>query len=187
VRWLGEGQFVRVRRVVTGQQPDGKSVFASDTFVEPIQLAIMPTTEFHRIWGSDSPPSLPTDGGEPAAPLYFPPESGYRFAFFTLGPDSVTLPEDLDIGQALEELGTKLPGLGEAMEPENPGMHTTDTVDIDVVISGEVDLELDDGETVHLRAGDCVIQNGTRHAWRNKSSEPVVIFVTLLGARRQAG
>jgi mannose-6-phosphate isomerase-like protein (cupin superfamily) len=130
---------------------------------------------------------LPTDGGEPAAPLYFPPESGYRFAFFTLGPDSVTLPEDLDIGKALEELGTKLPGLGEAMEPENPGMHTTDTVDIDVVISGEVDLELDDGETVHLGAGDCVIQNGTRHAWRNKSSEPVVLFVTLLGATRQAG
>lgn len=55
------------------------------------------------------------------------------------------------------------------------------------VISGEVDLELDDGETVHLRAGDCVIQNGTRHAWRNRSDEPVVIFVTLLGARRQAG
>ena len=66
-------------------------------------------------------------------------------------------------------------------------MHTTDTVDIDVVISGEIDLELDDGETVHLSAGDCVIQNGTRHAWRNKSTEPAVLFVTLLGARRQAG
>jgi mannose-6-phosphate isomerase-like protein (cupin superfamily) len=178
---------VKVRRVVTGQQPDGKSAFVSDTEVEPIELAIMPSTAFHRLWGSDLPPSLPTDGSRPAAPLYFPPEGGYRFYFFTLGPDSVTLPEDLDIGQALEELGTKLPGLGEAMEPDNPGMHTTDTVDIDVVISGEVDLELDDGETVHLRAGDCVIQNGTRHAWRNRSSEPVVIFVTLLGARRETG
>ena len=72
------------------------------------------------------------------------------------------------------------------MEPENPGMHTTDTVDIDVVISGEVDLELDDGKTVHLRAGDCVIQNGTRHAWHNRTSEPVVLFVTLLGAARRA-
>ena len=51
-------------------------------------------------------------------------------------------------------------------------MHTTDTVDIDVVISGEVDLELDDGSEVHLRPGDCVIQNGTRHAWRNRTSEP---------------
>ena len=71
------------------------------------------------------------------------------------------------------------------MEPENPGMHTTDTVDIDVVISGEVDLELDDGSEVHLKAGDCVIQNGTRHAWRNRSDKPAVLFVTLLGAERR--
>jgi mannose-6-phosphate isomerase-like protein (cupin superfamily) len=173
-----------VRRVVTGQLPGGKSVFVSDSQVEPIELAILPSTAFHRLWGSDQPPLLPTDGSKPEAPLYFPPEGGYRFNFFTLGPDSVTLPEDLDMGVALEEIATKLPGLAEAMEPENPGMHTTDTVDIDVVISGEVDLELDDGETVHLSAGDCVIQNGTRHAWRNKSSEPVVMFVALLGARR---
>jgi mannose-6-phosphate isomerase-like protein (cupin superfamily) len=178
---------MKVRRVVTGQEPGGKSVFVSDTEVDPIELAILPGTAFHRIWGSDVPSSLPTDGSEPSSPLYFPPVGGYRFSFFTLGPDSVALPEDLDVGKALEELGTKLPGMAEAMEPENPGMHTTDTVDIDVVISGEVDLELDDGETVHLRAGDCVIQNGTRHAWRNRSDEPATLFVTLLGARREAG
>jgi mannose-6-phosphate isomerase-like protein (cupin superfamily) len=176
---------MQVRRVVTGQEPGGKSVFVSDTEVDPIELSIMPGTAFHRIWGSDERPALPTDGSQPSAPLYFPPADGYRFSFFTLGPDSVALPADLDIGEALEELATKLPGLDGPMEPENPGMHTTDTVDIDVVISGEVDLELDDGKTVHLRAGDCVIQNGTRHAWRNRSDEPVVLFVTLLGARRQ--
>jgi mannose-6-phosphate isomerase-like protein (cupin superfamily) len=177
---------MKVRRVVTGQDPGGKSVFVSDSEVDPIELSILPGTAFHRIWGSDEQPSLPTDGSQPSAPMYFPRADGYRFSFFTLGPDEVALPEDLDIGAALEELGTKLPGLGEAMEPENPGMHTTDTVDIDVVISGEVDLELDDGEIVHLRAGDCVIQNGTRHAWHNRTSEPAVLFVTLLGARRVA-
>jgi mannose-6-phosphate isomerase-like protein (cupin superfamily) len=177
---------VKVRRVVTGQDATGKSVFVSDIQVEPIELAIMPGTAFHLLWGSDKPPTLPTDGSPPSRPLYFPSTGGYRFAFFTLGPDSVTIPPDLDIGEALEELGTKLPGLAEAMEPAHPGMHTTDTVDIDVVISGEVDLELDDGSEVHLRAGDCVIQNGTRHAWRNRTSEPVVIFVTLLGAERRA-
>jgi mannose-6-phosphate isomerase-like protein (cupin superfamily) len=177
---------VKVRRVVTGQDASGKSVFVSDTKVEPVELGIMPGSAFHRLWGSDEPPALPTDGTAPAAPLYFPPGNGYRFAFFTLGPDSVTIPPDLDIGQALEELSVRLPGLAEAMEPENPGMHTTDTVDIDVVISGEVDLELDDGSEVHLTAGDCVIQNGTRHAWRNRTDEPVVIFVALLGAERKA-
>ncbi len=177
---------MKVRRVVTGQDATGKSVFVSETEVEPIELAIMPGTAFHRLWGSDEPTVLPTDGTQPPAPLYFPPTSGYRFAFFTLGPDSVTIPPDLDIGEALGELATLLPGLAEAMELENPGMHTTDTVDIDVVISGEVDLELDDGSEVHLRAGDCVIQNGTRHAWHNRTNEPVVIFVTLLGAERRS-
>jgi quercetin dioxygenase-like cupin family protein len=94
------------------------------------------------------------------------------------------MPEDLDLEAALVELGTKLPGLADVMEPDHPGMHTTDTVDLDLVVSGEVWLELDDGEEVHLRTGDCVVQNGTRHAWRNRSSEPAVLFVALLGATR---
>ena len=48
-----------------------------------------------------------------------------------------------------------------------PGMHTTATIDFEVVLDGEIWLELDDGVEVHLRAGDTVVQNGTRHAWRN--------------------
>jgi mannose-6-phosphate isomerase-like protein (cupin superfamily) len=111
---------------------------------------------------------------------------GYRFGFFTLGPDSVTLPADLDIMAALTEMGRNLPGLAEVMEPDHPGMHTTDTVDIDLVISGEVWLELDNGEEIELKAGDSVVQNGTRHAWHNRTTEPAVIFVTLLGAARSA-
>jgi len=63
-------------------------------------------------------------------------------------------------------------------------MHTTDTVDLDVIVSGEVYLELDDGKEVLLKAGDCVVQNGTRHAWRNRSSQHCVIAVALVGARR---
>ena len=49
-------------------------------------------------------------------------------------------------------------------------MHTTQTVDLDLVLEGEIWLELDDGEEVLLGPGDCVIQNGTRHAWHNRSS-----------------
>ena len=74
--------------------------------------------------------------------------------------------------------------MAEFMEPDHPGMHTTDTVDFDVVISGEVWLELDDGAEVQLRPGDSVVQNGTRHAWRNRSSEPCTLAVALIGARR---
>ena len=65
------------------------------------------------------------------------------------------------------------------------GMHTTDTVDFDVVVSGEVVLELDDRAEVLLKAGNCVIQNGTRHAWHNRSSANCLIAVTLPGAQRK--
>jgi len=172
------------RVVVTGQTADGTSVIVSDTQVEPIRPILLPGAEFHRLWGSDRPPQLPTDGTPPSQPGYFPPAGGYRFAFFTLGPESVTLPSDLDFNEALSELATKLPGLSDVMEPDRPGMHTTDTVDLDLVVSGEIWLELDDGKEVRLEAGDCVVQNGTRHSWHNRRDEPAVIFVTLLGATR---
>jgi len=59
-------------------------------------------------------------------------------------------------------------------------------VDFDVVVSGEVYLELDNGAEVHLKVGDCVVQNGTRHAWHNRSAQNCVIAVTLLGAERKS-
>ena len=58
-----------------------------------------------------------------------------------------------------------------------------DTVDYRVVYDGEISLELDDGETLHLRRGDVVVQNGTRHAWRNKGAKPVTMLFFLNGAR----
>jgi mannose-6-phosphate isomerase-like protein (cupin superfamily) len=173
-----------IRCVVTGQNKDGKSVFVTDEEVEPIEASLLPGAEFHRLWGSDRPPTLPTGGEPPDHFGYFPPPGGYRFSFFTLGPDSVSMPEELDVEAALGELAAKLPGLAEVLEPDHPGMHITDTVDLDLVVSGEIWLELDDGQEVHLHAGDCVVQNGTRHAWHNRASEPAVIFVALLGAAR---
>jgi quercetin dioxygenase-like cupin family protein len=76
------------------------------------------------------------------------------------------------------------PGIAERFEPGNPGMHTTDTVDYVVVLAGEVWLELDDGQLTELRAGDTVVQNGTRHAWRNRSTEPVTLAVVQVGVAR---
>jgi quercetin dioxygenase-like cupin family protein len=63
-------------------------------------------------------------------------------------------------------------------------MHTTDTIDFEYVVSGECYLELDDGAEVHLRAGDTVVQNGTRHRWANRSSEPCTLVVCIVGAAR---
>jgi mannose-6-phosphate isomerase-like protein (cupin superfamily) len=182
-----EERVVKVRRVVTGQDQTGRSVFVSDEVVEPIVLDLMPGLEFVNVWGGDDTPSLPTDGTRPAADSYFPPPPGYRFAFFTLPPDgSASLPEDLDLNRAIAEVDEKLPGMMAHMEPGSPGMHTTDTIDLDLVLEGDMYLELDDGQEVHLKAGECVIQNGTRHAWHNRSSEPVRMLSILVGARRKS-
>ena len=175
---------MHVRRVVTGQTDKGATV-VSDEQLPPITGALFGRGEFHRIWGSDSVVEHPSDGTAPEADAYFPPTAGFRFGLFSLGPDSDGLPDDFDIGAALAEVSDKLPGLVEVLEPDHPGMHTTDTVDFVVVLSGEVVLELDNGEETQLRAGDTVVQNGTRHAWHNRSDEPCVMAVALVGARRR--
>jgi mannose-6-phosphate isomerase-like protein (cupin superfamily) len=177
---------VSVRRVVTGRDQSGKSVFVSDEQVEPNRWPLMPGFEVVQLWGGDETPSMPTDGTQPDAPAFFPPAAGYRFAFVTIPPEgSGALPEDLDVEQAIAEVNAALPGMMDHMEPGNPGMHTTDTVDLDLVLSGEMFLELDDGAEVHLRPGDCVIQNGTRHAWHNRSSEPCTMLSILVGGERR--
>jgi mannose-6-phosphate isomerase-like protein (cupin superfamily) len=176
---------MKVRRVVTGHSAEGKAIFASDEEVDPITVSLLPGVEFHTLWGADEPARFPDDGSPRPAPNYFPPVGGFRFGLFTLAPDSVAMPEDLDMQAALAELQAKLPGVAELMEPDNPGMHTSDTIDYEYVVSGEVWLELDDGEEVHLRAGDTVVQNGTRHAWRNKSDAPCQMVVCIIGAHRR--
>jgi mannose-6-phosphate isomerase-like protein (cupin superfamily) len=175
---------MNIRYVVTGQNGSGKAVFVRDVPVAPITLALLPGFEFHRLWGSESVVKLPSDGTAPPHPGYFPPKGGFRFGFFTIPPETQTASTPANLAAAFAELQQKLPGMAEVLEPQNPGMHTTDTVDFDVIVSGEVYLELDDGSEVLLKAGDCVVQNGTRHAWRNRSSANCVIAVTLVGAER---
>ena len=102
---------------------------------------------------------------------------------FSVAPaSSATLPADSTSPTALAEMEQKLPGLAAHMEPDAPGMHTTATIDFEVVLDGEVWLELDDGKEVHLQPGDSVVQNGTRHAWRNHGTVPARLAVFLIGA-----
>jgi mannose-6-phosphate isomerase-like protein (cupin superfamily) len=172
-----------VRRVVTGHDAAGQAVFVSDEEVPPVTLALLPGSEFHRLWGGDEAPRFPDDGSVPAHRSYFPPVGGFRFGFFTVPPDGGTgAPADLDVGAALAEMEERLPGLAGHMEPDDPGMHTTATVDFEVVLSGQVTLELDDGQTRTMGPGDTVVQNGTRHRWSNSGTEPAVLAVFIVGA-----
>jgi mannose-6-phosphate isomerase-like protein (cupin superfamily) len=174
------------RRVVTGHDADGKAVFVSDEVVAPVTLALLPGSEFHQIWGSDTPASFPDDGSRPSAPDYFPPLGGFRFGFFTIPPDGgAGAPPDLDLAAALAEFDEKLPGMAQHLELEEPGMHTTATIDYGVVLSGEATLELDDGARVVLRPGDTYVQNGTRHRWSNPGEVPAVLAIALIGAHHR--
>ncbi len=169
------------RRVVTGYDADGQSVFTSDELVEPITVALRPEAEFLKVWGSDVVPTFPNDGQPPGLQNFFPPIGGSRFWILTMPPSSRTvLPPHLDQAAAFEEYEQKLPGILNQMQ--DAGMHATATADFEIVLSGEIVLELDNGLEKLLRAGDTVVQNGTRHRWHNRSDEPATFVVFLVGA-----
>ncbi len=174
-----------IRRVVVGQAEDGRTVLDDEDLL-PIRVSLFPGAEFLRVWGSDGTPRVP-EPVEAAQPKgWFPPPGGFRFAFVTLPPNTETLPEALDMRAAVVEFSEKLPGLAEVMEPDSPGMHTTDTVDVVLIVSGQATLDLGEGLEVTLDAGDCVVQHGTRHAWRNLTSQPCTMASAIFGARRTA-
>jgi len=86
-----------------------------------------------------------------------------------------------------KKIGTTIPGgtvfrvvsFGPGVAPRN---HRTDSIDYAVVMSGELDMVLDT-ETVHLKAGDVLVQRGTVHNWINNGTEPCVIAFTLVSAK----
>ena len=142
----------------------------------------------HELWCTDAPPAVPDSSVDPEVAMdsFVPKLGGTRFRIFRLEPvdPNAAPPSQSEIESQLATLRASVPGLGETLEADNPGMHTTDTVDYIVVLSGEADLELDDGASVHLEPGDCVVQRGTRHAWRNTGSLPFVAAAVMVGAQR---
>jgi mannose-6-phosphate isomerase-like protein (cupin superfamily) len=168
-----------MRRVVTGHTPDGKAIVASDTEVSG------GTSPFLQLRGADGTPTFPDDGSPQHVRTFSPPVGGFRFVAMTVPPQSVKLPRDLDVQAVRRAIAEEAPDLVTYMEKDHPGFHTTPTIDSEYVISGEVWLALDDGKEVHLRAGDTVVQNGTRHAWHNRGSEPCRVVGCLIGAHRK--
>jgi mannose-6-phosphate isomerase-like protein (cupin superfamily) len=171
---------MNVRRVVTGHDASGKSVFVSDEAVAPL-----PTTGFHRLWGGDETPQFPDDGSVPPHHMYFPPIGGFRFGMFSLPPES-TAGADIDASVGPVDIEAEVPGLLRYMDQSDPGMHATDTIDFEVVLEGTVILDLDDGAKITLQPGDTVVQNGTRHRWSNPGDTTARLAVFMCGASHAA-
>jgi len=86
----------------------------------------------------------------------------------------------LDANTMHHSLGDGAPKRG--LPPRHHAMHRTRTVDYAVVMSGEIDMLLDDSE-IHLKAGDVLVQQGTNHAWVNRGTEPCRIAFILIDAK----
>ncbi|MEE2782690.1 MAG: cupin domain-containing protein [Pseudomonadota bacterium] len=173
-----------MKRVITGHDANGKAIFVKE---EPEKVTIAsPIVDWHEVWATHAHDTIPIDVSDTQSRerysdvhKAFPEtkQSFFRVLDFKPGDLSEISKE------ASANLFAQLPGLGEHMESEDPSMHTTDSIDYGVVLSGSITLELDDGASVVLNAGDVYVQNGTRHAWR--VHEPCRIAVVLIGIERE--
>ncbi|HYH70146.1 MAG TPA: cupin domain-containing protein [Methyloceanibacter sp.] len=186
-----ESNVVRraLRRVVTGEGKDGKSMLVSNTLVEPIETPLLPGAQFFSIWGADREPTLPNDGARPSYRTWFPPDGGFRFELISIPPERAADTADRTAAkteEAIAETEERLPGLLETMEPGTSGLHRTDTVDLIYIASGSCVLQLDSGTKIELETGDTVVQNGARHTWRNPNAQPCKLLTISLGVKRES-
>ncbi|MEB1611129.1 hypothetical protein FHT08_000610 [Xanthomonas campestris] len=178
---------MKLRRIVAGTDHDGTSrVFADGDPPRSVTFDAAPGFHVSLLW---SAPALPAVGrGEPADTTrtdgVLPAHGQSRLLVVTLPPDSTLTRADFDAAAYGQELAAKLPGFAETFEPDCPGMHTTDSVDYDVLLEGEIVLELDGGQQIPLKQHEIVVMHGGRHAWRNPGQRPAVLLFVLQGARR---
>lgn len=178
------------KRALTGRDEAGKSVFKSfDVTSKVVELDSNPGLTFYELYRTEGVPQL--TGLEPDPMLKgtigFPGPGGTMFRLISYPPkrpEGYKPPAGVTFESALKEMSDKVPGMGDAFDRSAPGMHTSDTIDYGVVVRGEMTLELDDGQKVHLRQGDCIVQNGTRHRWRNPLPEPCLMAFISVGGKR---
>jgi mannose-6-phosphate isomerase-like protein (cupin superfamily) len=179
-----------IRRVVTGETEDGRAVFTHVEAVEPLTTG---QTRWFPIWGWDDPPSFPFLSTEPYVPRSVFPDPagrGLRLNAVEFAPGSGVIERtgtgsmDLSDAQEYMRLSAAQPS-GLVMDPDT-GMHATDTVDVGIVISGEICVE-QDGVEVAMGPGDVYVQNAAIHAWRNRTDEPCMVVYLLMSAGGRTG
>ncbi len=171
------------RRVVVGKDQAGKAVALFDGPAGNVVARPAMGVTNTLLWTTDSTPAE-LSGKEDAGNRQIgvePPKHGSAFKVLEFAPEkSLSTP-----AETRKEVMRKL-GLGpEGPFRENhrlPGMHRTRSLDYIVILSGEIDLVLDDSE-VHLQAGDTVVQIGANHAWVNRGSRPCRLAVVLLDGK----
>ena len=151
---------LNVRRIVTGHDQSGKAIVASDERIAGTSAPARPYISRVEIWSTDK---MPVDNSEGAAAEAQKKGFVVRHNYVGSGQGTVV---------RITEFAPGAPKF----------MHRTETVDYAILLSGECDLELDDGKTVHMAAGDIVVQRGTMHAWVNNGAVPCVFAFILIDA-----
>lgn len=181
-----DGPPLQIRRVVTGHDADGRSTVLSDG-VPQLCAAYMhiPGMATRLVWATRAGVPITARPEDIATPTlsHVPDKGETRFIVVTFPPDSVFASPDFDGPKAGEENARLSPGLAELFEED--GFHQTDSFDFGIVLDGTLTLELSDGSKTVLERHDVVVQNATRHAWRNESDKPVSIAFILTGAERR--
>jgi quercetin dioxygenase-like cupin family protein len=176
-----------IRRISIGSEAGGEARVDIAGAIEATTTAALGGTEVFQIWGSDSTPILGPGEQDVSFSPYFPEPGGIRFVLVTMPPENAPPPAvEIDPQEALAEAERLFPGVIEAMTPDEHGRHRTDTVDVNLILDGELWLELDDGSETLLTPGYCVVQRGANHAWHNRTDRPVLMASVLIGAHRSA-
>jgi mannose-6-phosphate isomerase-like protein (cupin superfamily) len=172
-----------VRRVVTGHDSRGQAVIVSDGRPPTVEeLAAVPGTRLHEIWSTDKTPASIDDEGDPTLGdlVLAPPPNGTRIRVVDIPPDSVQDGlSETEVAAAFAQIGGAHASRG--VSGPHSLMHRTESVDYAIVLSGEVWLVVEEGET-RLGPGDIVVQRGTNHAWSNRTDETArMVFVLVDG------
>ena len=168
-----------VRRVVTKIDESGKALVMLDGIVQ--LTALRSPNPAAEMWVTDK--SLPdfswaTDRAKTRVGLV-PPKSGTVFRVVEFIPETPAM-RSMDINTMMKVVGDHAPAKG--LPPRHPMMHRTRSLDYAIVMSGEIDMLLDEGE-VHLKAGDVVVQQATNHAWVNRNGKPCRVAFILMDSQ----
>jgi mannose-6-phosphate isomerase-like protein (cupin superfamily) len=170
-----------IRRVVVGLDADNKSVVMFDNRM-PLQAGPY-GLQSTNLWVTNSYPlgfSFKDDTA--SIPVGVSPlDNGTKFRVVEFPPLDAATQAKMEPGFLMKAVGPVAPAKGKPVT--HPLMHRTRSVDYAVVLSGEIDMMLDDS-TVHLKPGDTIVQQATNHAWVNHGTETCRILFVLMDSKQ---
>jgi len=172
-----------IRRVVTGKDATGKAIAMIDAVATSVLRRVELGVTNTLLWVTDSTPadlSNQEDAANKKVGVVAPP-GGTIFRVVEFAPESEVKADDETRHRIMQGIGLAPEGNLRG-KPRNPAMHRTKTIDYALILSGEIDMLLDDSE-IHLKAGDVVIQRGTNHAWVNRGNRPCQVAFIMLDAK----